>query len=68
MFDKTARIGISIPGNHRVIAADVVLADLAKKLHGVELAAGVHEVLIFDDGSIVLDNALYGSHRKPSQL
>lgn len=60
MIDKTARITLSIPGTHqRTIAADVVLADLAKKLRGVELSAGSHEVIIFGDGSIVLDNALH---------
>ena len=58
-MDKTARITLSIPGNRRSIAADVVLADLARKLRGCELAAGTHEIIIFDDGSIVLDNALY---------
>ena len=59
MMAKTLRIHLSIPGHHRAIAADVVLADLAKKLQGVELTAGVHEIILFGDGSIVLDNALY---------
>lgn len=57
-MDKTARITISIPGDRRTIAADVVLGDLARKLRGCELGAGQHEILIFADGSVVLDASL----------
>ncbi len=57
-MDKTTQIMLSIPGNRRSVAADGVLVDLARKLCGGELSAGTHEISIFADSSIVLDNAL----------
>jgi hypothetical protein len=65
MMDKTARITISIPGNNRHIDASVVLGDLARKLRGVDLAAGQHEIILFGDGSVALDLSMQW---EPAQL
>jgi hypothetical protein len=59
MIDRTARITLNIPGDNRYIAIDVLLADIARKLREVgSLKAGEHEIIVFGDGSIVLDSAL----------
>jgi hypothetical protein len=47
---------IDVPGANHCIDAEVVLKDLAKKLRGTELRNGSHEVLIFDDGSVMVDS------------
>ena len=58
-MNKTLRMTLTIPGNNRHIAIDVILADVAKKLRdAASLSAGEHEIIIFGDGSIVLDAAL----------
>ena len=57
-MDNRASIILTIPGQQRFIAADVVLADLARKLAGAELAAGTHEIVILANGTILLDGRI----------
>ena len=57
-MDKTCRILISIPGDNRAIDPGTVLGDLARKLRDISLQSGTHEILIFADGSVVVDAAM----------
>lgn len=53
-----SRVVVHVAGNRRYVDAGAYLADLSKKLRGLDLPSGQTDILVYEDGSVGVDGYL----------
>ena len=53
-----AHLLIRLPGRRGVYSPDVIFSDLARKLREINLESGEHEIIVLQDGTVLVNGII----------